>query len=65
MFPSGFLFINNVFYVDTRKGCIDYSEPIRAWAIKSKLGEFPKKDMCTVTLGELTLKLGYPEVNYI
>lgn len=62
LFPSGFLFINNVFYVDTRKGCIDYSEPIRAWAIKSKLGEFPKKDMCTVTLGELTLKLGYPEV---
>ncbi|CAD0202377.1 unnamed protein product [Chrysodeixis includens] len=62
LFPSGFLFINNVFYVDTREKCFDYSEPIRAWAEQRKIGTFPKKDMCSVTLGELVLKLGYPEV---
>ncbi|KAH9638042.1 hypothetical protein HF086_014903 [Spodoptera exigua] len=62
LFPSGFLFINNVFYVDTREGCVDYSEPIREWAIKKKLGKFPKKDMCSVKLEDLVLKLGYPEV---
>ncbi|XP_022824709.1 snRNA-activating protein complex subunit 3 [Spodoptera litura] len=62
LFPSGFLFINNVFYVDTREGCVDYSEPIRDWAIKKKLGNFPKKDMCSVKLEDLVLKLGYPEV---
>ncbi|KAJ8714766.1 hypothetical protein PYW07_002991 [Mythimna separata] len=62
VFPSGFLFINNVFYVDTREGCVDYSEPIREWARKKELGVFPKRDMCAVRLEELTLKLGYPEV---
>lgn len=62
LFPSGFLFINNVFYVDTREGCVDYSEPIREWAIKKDLGNFPKKDMCQVKLEDLVLKLGYPEV---
>ncbi|XP_075979753.1 proximal sequence element A Pbp49 [Anticarsia gemmatalis] len=62
VFPSGFLFINNVFYVDTREGCIDYSEPIRKWARERKKGNFPKMDMCQVRLDELVLKLGYPEV---
>lgn len=62
LFPSGFLFINNVFYVDTREGCIDYSAPIREWAIKRKIGDFPKKDMSEVRLQDLVIKLGYPEV---
>ncbi|CAG4985211.1 unnamed protein product [Parnassius apollo] len=62
LFPSGFLFINNVFYVDEREGCIDYSAPIREWAKKRGLGDFPKKDMNSVRLDELVLKLGHPEV---
>lgn len=63
IFPSGFLFINNVFYVDTREGCVDYSEPIREWALKKGLGDFPKKDMCAVRLEDLVVKLGYPDVS--
>ncbi|XP_021191720.2 snRNA-activating protein complex subunit 3 isoform X1 [Helicoverpa armigera] len=62
VFPSGFLFINNAFYVDSREGCIDYSAPIREWALRKKIGAFPKYDMCDVRLEELVLKLGYPEV---
>lgn len=62
VFPSGFLFINNVFYVDKRDGCLDYSEPIRAWAWARGLGRFPVRDMARVTLDQLVLKLGYPEV---
>ncbi|XP_068622668.1 uncharacterized protein Pbp49 [Battus philenor] len=62
LFPSGFLFINNVFYVDEREGCKDYSEPIREWAKKRGIGDFPKRDMNSVRLDELIIKLGHPEV---
>ncbi|XP_046966873.1 snRNA-activating protein complex subunit 3 [Vanessa cardui] len=62
VFPSGFLFINNVFYVDTRKGCVDYSKPIREWAAKRGLGEFPHKDMTEVTLDQIVIRLGHPDV---
>ncbi|XP_013192016.1 uncharacterized protein LOC106136115 [Amyelois transitella] len=62
MFPSGFLFINNVFYVDSRAGCRDYTEPIRRWAKSRGLGDFPVKDASQVRLDQLTVKLGHPEV---
>lgn len=62
VFPSGFLFINNVFYVDTREGCVDYSAPIREWAQNKGLGSFPHRDMCSTTLDQIVLKLGHPEV---
>ncbi|CAH2087723.1 unnamed protein product [Euphydryas editha] len=62
VFPSGFLFINNVFYVDTREGCVDHSKPIREWAAKRGLGNFPHKDMAQVSLDEIVIRLGHPEV---
>ncbi|XP_052742357.1 uncharacterized protein LOC112051274 [Bicyclus anynana] len=62
LFPSGFLFINNVFYVDTREGCKDLSAPIRQWARQRKLGDFPHHDMVQVSLDQLLVKLGHPEV---
>lgn len=61
MFPSGFLFINNTFYVDVRKGCKDNSKPIREWAQKRQMGVFPHRDM-ELTLDQLPIKLGHPEV---
>ncbi|GBP21755.1 snRNA-activating protein complex subunit 3 [Eumeta japonica] len=64
IFPSGFLFINNVFYNDMRsKKSIDYSAPIRAWAQRRGIGEFQHKNMDEVRLDELEIKLGYMEGN--
>ena len=63
MFPSGFLFINNVFYVDTRPGCKDNSKSIREWAQGRNLGEFIHRDM-DITLEDMLVKLGHPEVNF-
>ncbi|XP_039758455.1 uncharacterized protein LOC120632595 isoform X2 [Pararge aegeria] len=53
LFPSGFLFINNVFYVDMREGCKDHSEPIREWARSRQLGAFPRRDMADVRVDQL------------
>ncbi|XP_041973853.1 uncharacterized protein LOC121729409 isoform X2 [Aricia agestis] len=61
MFPSGFLFINNVFYVDERTGCHDTSSPVRAWAVQRKLGTFPKRSL-SVRLDQLRVRLGHPDV---
>ncbi|KAI5643945.1 hypothetical protein NE865_04121 [Phthorimaea operculella] len=62
LFPSGFLFINNVFYVDKRNGCRDISSKIREWAAIKGIGKFPCRDMSKVTIQELQLQLGHPEV---
>ncbi|XP_052748023.1 uncharacterized protein LOC113510856 [Galleria mellonella] len=61
LFPSGFLFINNVFYVDTREGCRDISLPVRQWASRRGIGLFPRRDL-NVRLDELPIRLGHPEV---
>ncbi|XP_059047986.1 snRNA-activating protein complex subunit 3 [Achroia grisella] len=61
LFPSGFLFINNVIYVDTREGCRDISAPLRQWASARGIGLLPHRDL-TARLDELTIRLGYPEV---
>ncbi|XP_032514514.2 snRNA-activating protein complex subunit 3 [Danaus plexippus] len=61
LFPSNFLFINNKFYVDTRPGCRDLSEPLRLWASTRGLGVFDHTHM-DVRLDELEVKLGHPEV---
>lgn len=63
VFPSGFLFINNVFYVDTRPGCVDHAAGLRDWAKRRGVGDFPSKDMCTTTLEDMVLRLGFPEVS--
>ncbi|KPI97053.1 snRNA-activating protein complex subunit 3 [Papilio xuthus] len=62
LFPSGFMFINNVFYVDEREGRVDYTEPIRLWAQRRAMGDFPKVDMHQVRLQDLVIRLGHPEV---
>ncbi|CAH2049010.1 unnamed protein product, partial [Iphiclides podalirius] len=62
LFPSGFMFINNVFYVDESPRCKDISAPIREWARRRGLGDFPKRRMNGVRLDELLVKLGHPEV---
>lgn len=62
VFPSGFLFINNTFYVDTREGCVDNSAVIRTWARRKGIGDFPVQDMCSVNLEDIVIKLGHPEV---
>ncbi|XP_069360173.1 uncharacterized protein Pbp49 isoform X1 [Maniola hyperantus] len=62
IFPSGFLFINNAFYVDTRDGCKDHSEAIRKWSSARRLGDFPSYDMAQVTVDQLLVRLGHPEV---
>lgn len=63
MFPSGFLFINNVFYVDSREGCVDHSAGLRRWARARGLGAFPARDLAAARLQQLTLKLGHPDVS--
>ncbi|XP_053611756.1 uncharacterized protein Pbp49 [Plodia interpunctella] len=62
MFPSGFLFINNVFYVDYRQGCVDYSLPLRRWARARGAGDFQSRDMAVVRLDQLAVRLAHPEV---
>ncbi|XP_072938108.1 uncharacterized protein Pbp49 [Epargyreus clarus] len=62
VFPSGFLFINNVFYVDRRRGCTDQSAAIRDWARRRRLGTFPVKDLASTRLDTIVLRLGHPEV---
>jgi hypothetical protein len=63
VFPSGFLFINNVFYVDGRAGCRDTSAVVREWAAARGLGNFVCKDMHAVRFRDLVLRLGHPEVS--
>ncbi|XP_059487799.1 uncharacterized protein LOC132203792 [Neocloeon triangulifer] len=64
LFPSGFFFIENTFYNDTRKTTnLDYSKVIREWAAMNP--NFPPTDfkvdsMENVTFRELKLKMGYP-----
>ncbi|XP_063383433.1 snRNA-activating protein complex subunit 3 isoform X1 [Cydia fagiglandana] len=62
LFPSGFLFINNVFYVDNRPGCSDRSAGLRAWARTRGLGDFQTKDLHSTKLDDLVVRLGHPEV---
>ncbi|KAI8434517.1 hypothetical protein MSG28_012521 [Choristoneura fumiferana] len=62
LFPSGFLFINNVFYVDARGRCADRSAPLRAWAAARGLGDFDKRDLHDTRLEDICVRLGHPEV---
>lgn len=50
-YPSGFLFINDVFYNDFRnENAIDYSKVIRDWAEKKRIGKFTTGDINTVSI---------------
>ncbi len=44
--------------------CVDYSEVIREWAspARRRLGPFSTRKMEETTVGDLTLRLGYPYV---
>lgn len=63
-FPSGFFYINGVFYDDIRDpNAKIYSEGIRKWAKKSpEIGELQSKNMHETIFLDLELRLGYPYV---
>ncbi|CAH4020659.1 unnamed protein product [Pieris brassicae] len=61
LFPSSFMFINNVFYVDERKGCSDITLELREWAAARNMGTFPSHSM-DVKLEDIKIRLGHPDV---
>jgi len=65
VYKSGFIFINDCFYLDTRhKDNIDYSQVIIDWASRSNrgLGPFKKGVMETTKFEDLEFRVGYPYV---
>jgi hypothetical protein len=49
-YPSGFIFIDNVFYNDFRDpNAIDYSTPIMKWAKEKKVKHLSSKDIQNVS----------------
>ncbi|XP_028392251.1 snRNA-activating protein complex subunit 3-like isoform X2 [Dendronephthya gigantea] len=67
--PSAFIFIESVFYNDTRSDlCRDYSKLIMDWTNKKHNGELPRYGVCSskkmeeTKFEDLTIKLGYPYV---
>lgn len=63
-FPSGFLYINGVFYSDMRNpNAKDYSETIKLWAEKrTEIGPMTTKKMEDTYVRDLEPRLGYPYV---
>jgi len=64
-YKSGFFFIEDCFYNDTRwPECQDLSEVIRDWSSdpKRKIGPFKTAIMEDTCIKDLTLRLGYPYV---
>ncbi|KAG2226231.1 hypothetical protein INT45_003376 [Circinella minor] len=69
---ASYLFIENVFYVDTRAEEAglgaepDYSEPIRQWVMENerfkqdKLNKYTRQIMQNVTFEDLNIRLNYP-----
>lgn len=64
VFPSGFIYINGVFYTDMRHpDAKDYSEIIKKWAEKrNEIGPMVTEKMEDTCLKDLKLRLGYPYV---
>ncbi|XP_076066585.1 proximal sequence element A Pbp49 isoform X2 [Oratosquilla oratoria] len=62
LYPSGFFYINGIFYNDMRDPTAkDYSSVIRSWAQRhEQCGEMKVANMEAVTFNELELRLGYP-----
>ncbi|XP_045101769.1 snRNA-activating protein complex subunit 3-like [Portunus trituberculatus] len=63
-FPSGFFYINGVFYSDMRNPkAKDYSEAIKLWAQKkTEIGPMTTKKMEDTRVRDLEFRLGYPYV---
>lgn len=63
MYPSGFIFIDGVFYNDFRKeNSIDYSQVLRKWALEKNLGNFSTSEMQECKFIDLSPRIGYPYV---
>ncbi|XP_025836009.1 snRNA-activating protein complex subunit 3-like [Agrilus planipennis] len=63
LYPSNFLFIENVFYNDLRAtGSIDYSEVIREWAKEKNIKDLKTADMDGTFVKDLKPRIGYPYV---
>ncbi|XP_023025055.1 proximal sequence element A Pbp49 [Leptinotarsa decemlineata] len=62
-YPSQTVFIDGVFYNDTRSpDAEDYSEPVIKWAREKNIGKFTVSAMETTLLNTLTPRIGYPYV---
>lgn len=60
---SGFFFIGNTFYNDTRQSDVDYSAETRKWmANQREIGPVDVKTMQDTCFNDLTIRLGYPYV---
>ncbi|RZC43067.1 snRNA-activating protein complex subunit 3 [Asbolus verrucosus] len=60
-FPSGFIFIDNVFYNDFRSSkALDYSLPILEWTKEKNIQNLQSKSIENVPLSSLTPRFGYP-----
>ncbi|XP_018328228.1 snRNA-activating protein complex subunit 3-like isoform X2 [Agrilus planipennis] len=63
LYPSNFLFIDNIFYNDLRAiGAIDYSEVIRQWAKEKDIKGLKTADMDSTFVKDLKPRFGYPYV---
>ncbi|EEZ98845.2 snRNA-activating protein complex subunit 3-like Protein [Tribolium castaneum] len=61
IYPSGFIFIDNVFYNDFRDpNSIDYSFPIIEWAKEKQIKNLSSENMENVRIESLTPRFGYP-----
>ncbi|KAG5867671.1 hypothetical protein JTB14_024938 [Gonioctena quinquepunctata] len=62
-YPSQTVFIDGIFYNDTRSPkAVDYSKPIVKWAKEKNIGKFRVSAMEETLLETLTPRLGYPYV---
>lgn len=57
---SGYFFIENVLYNDTRNGRNDCSVPVVKWAKEKKIGEFKTASMESTKFVDLNIRLGFP-----
>lgn len=61
LYPSGFIFIDNVFYNDFRnENAKDYSETVINWYKDKNITDFKTADMANTKIRDLCPRLGYP-----
>ncbi|XP_066585077.1 snRNA-activating protein complex subunit 3 isoform X2 [Prorops nasuta] len=63
VYKSGFLFIENIFYNDTRDpNNLNYSQVIKQWAQMRDLGSFQTASLEHTRIDSLTVRFGFPWV---
>ncbi|GLV44158.1 PSEA-binding protein 49kD [Carabus blaptoides fortunei] len=62
-YPSGFIFIDDIFYNDFRdSNALDYSDVIRKWAEGKGIGPFQVAEMKDTQIQDLKPRMSYPYV---